>query len=250
MSTNYLENLKILRQKIPVGMAHALKIIEATNGDIEQAENILKQEYINNLVEKTRAPKELVEECLIKNSFDIETSLKEIESKVYSSTELIFKYYSKDKRRGITLILDVIEKKIEANVKEEQDIRVYGWFNFELFKMLDSTQFCFATVAQWLFFEYCEDFDSAIHYHTDIVTEHIEKKLDLPELANNIKICRERSSYFNKKYKNKKKGFLLAHDKIREDALYIKAKKNYFDQEELLIETLYNFVKTHIGQFP
>lgn len=251
MKTNYLENLKILREKIPVGIAHALKILETTQGNAEEAFILIKDEYISNLIEKTGASNELVQACLVKNNFDVETSLKEIENKIYSSTELIFKYYSKDKRNGILLILDLIEKKIEAVIKDKQKLRPYDcWFNFELLETLDPYQFCFSIIAEWLLYEECEGYDYAICYHTDVVTEQIEKTLGLPDIANYIRVCRERDLYFDRKYENKKNGFIIAHRHVKKDSLYQKAEKGYFDNEELFIETLFNFAKTHINFFP
>ncbi len=250
MKTNYLENIKILRQKIPVGVSDALRALETTDGNIEEAENLIKKEFLNILIEKTGVDIAIAQKALIKNKFDIGASLIEIEKQIYSSTELILKRCVIEKDYAIRSILEVIERKIEATTQEYQSLVVYGWFNFELLKTLDSYLFSFAAIAEWLSFEYYEDFHSAIGFHTEEVTEQIEKALHLPEIADYIRISRERQSYFYEKYENKKNGYFTAYEKLLKDKAFKHAKNGYFDNKALLIETLYNYVKTHINRFP
>ncbi|RFS17597.1 hypothetical protein [Emticicia sp. C21] len=250
IKANYIENIKILRQKIPVGVSDALRALKTTYGNVEEAENLIKKEFLSILIEKTDVDADIAQKALVKNKFDIGASLIEIEKQVYSSTELILKRCLREKEYAIESILKVIERKIEATIQKDQELWMYGWFNFELLKTLDSYLFSFAAIAEWLSFEDCEDFYSAIGFHTQEVTEQIEIALHLPEIADHIRVSNERSTYFYEKYKNKKNGYSIAYEKLIEDAAFKQAKEGYFNNKRLLINSLYEFVKTHINQFP
>lgn len=144
----------------------------------------------------------------------------------------------------------MIETNIKAEVKGDQVLEVDEWFNFELLNTLNPDLFTFAAIAEWLLYEISEGLDYAVSFHTAIVTEQIETILLLPEIATYIRICRNRKVYYYQKYEHKKRGFMKAYRAILQDSLYKNAEKAYHDNAELLIETLYNYVKTHIKQFP
>ncbi|RYU97381.1 hypothetical protein [Emticicia agri] len=250
IKTNYLENIKLLRQKIPVGVSDALRVLEIAEGNVEEAENLIKKEFLNILIEKTGVNADIAQKALFKNKFDIGAALIEIEKQIYSSTELILKRCVREKEYAIRSILEVIERKIEADTQEYQSLKLYGWFNFELLKTLDAILFSFAAIAEWLSYEYYEDFNYAIGCHMEEVTEQIEKALHLPEIADFIRVSNERQSYFYEKYKNKKNGYFKAYEKLMEDAAFKQAKNGYYSNKEHLINSLYEFVKTHINHFP
>lgn len=186
---------------------------------------------------------------LLTNKFNVETALNSIEKAIYTSTELILKRCT-NKIDAIELIIEVIETNIKAEVKGDQVLEVDEWFNFELLNTLNPDLFTFAAIAEWLLYEISEGLDYAVSFHTAIVTEQIETILLLPEIATYIRICRNRKAYYYQKYEHKKQGFIIANREMRQDSLYKNAEKAYHDNAELLIETLYNYVKTHIKQFP
>ncbi|MFD2523055.1 hypothetical protein [Emticicia soli] len=249
MNKDYLEKIKILREKIPVGVTHALKILEKSGGNIDTAQELIKEEYTAILIHKTGVSREIAQHHLLINKFNVETALNSIEKVIYSITELILRR-GNNKRDAIKLMLDAIERKIKAEVDKKKESEVYEWFNFELLNTLSPDLFTFAAIAKWLLYEDSEGFDYAVSFHTAIVTEQIETILLLPEIATYIRISRNRKAYFYQKYEHKKRGFMKAYDEIRQDSLYKNAEKAYHDNAELLIETLYNYVKTHIKQFP
>jgi len=242
--------IEILRQRIPVGISYALEVLEKVKWDIEKAEHLIKEEYITILMKKIGVSREKALESLFVNKFDVENSLIEIERQIFSSTELIVRTSNENVEDRINLVLEVIKREIESSIDEDQELTVQGWFNFELLKPLNPYQFCFVAIAEWLSYKSYEGFDYAIEFHTDIVTEHIEKTLLLTEIANSIRICKERKLYFYEKYKNQKDGFILAYNKMREDAVFKANEKYYFDNEKVLIESVHNFIKAHIEHFP
>lgn len=249
MNKDYLEKIKILREKIPVGVTHALRILEKAEGNIDTAQQLIIEEYTVTLIEKTGVSREVAQHHLLTNKFNVEAALNSIEKVIYSITELILRR-GINKRDAIKLMLDAIERKIKAEVDKKQESKVYEWFNFELLNTLSPDLFTFAAIAEWLLYEDCEGFNYAVSFHTAIITEQIEKALLLPDIADYIRICRDRKTYFHQKYEHKRLGFIKANSEMKEDSAYQNAEKAYNDNAELLIETLYNYVKTHIKQFP
>ncbi|WP_259015189.1 hypothetical protein [Emticicia fluvialis] len=250
MNISNSDSIKALRERIQVGIAYALEVLEKVNWNIEIAEHLIKEEYTAILAEKTGVSREVALESLSVNEFDIENARIEIERKVYSNTELILRIPNKDKEDTISLVLDIIKREIELSNDKDQELTVHGWFNFELLKFLNPYQFCFGAIAEWLSYKSYEGFDYAIEFHTDTIIEQIEKTLLLTEIANSIRMCKKRKQYFYEKYKNREDGFILACNKVKEDSVFKANEKYYFENEKQLIETLYNFIKAHIEHFP
>ena len=93
MDTTYQTELEILRQEFPIGIRHALKLLEQHEGSIEKAKKQFQDELIDLVIAKTQVNLETAKRHLVKNRFDMSLTLKSIDEERYSLTERILKKY-------------------------------------------------------------------------------------------------------------------------------------------------------------
>jgi hypothetical protein len=234
----YKDKLEILRQRLPVGLRHGLILLEKANGDVEQAVELFQQEMRVLVINKTGVTEDIATKHLIKTSFDIDLALKSIDEERYSLTERILRRYTHNKEQALEKLADTIEK-------EHELIRDF-WLDFEDLQRLPQEVFCLLTIVEWLNYEGWEGFDSAIYFHTDVVTDQIERQLLLPAIAKAIKTAKEihESQFEQQKMKLEREGAVGATPEFREQ------EDLFNEQKPLLIAALYEFVKRHMDKFP
>lgn len=243
MNEMYKDKLEILQQRIPIGDRQGLALLEKTEGNADKAEKYFTEERTSIIVNKTGIPSEIALHHLQENNFDIKQTIKIIENKYFTATELILK---KDHDKE-----EVLDKVFSAIVKK------YDWKRTFLndpneIKDLPNDLYSFVTVMEWLYFENWEDFESALFNHLDMVTEQMRTKLNLPQLADALEKARSIAHYFYEKNETSKdhNNYVKATNELRNNKEFIAAEEKFNLLKPLLEERLYELVKNNIEKFP
>lgn len=243
MSKMYKDKLEILQQRIPIGERQGLILLEKTKGNTDKAEKYFTEERISIIVNKTGIPSEIALHHLQENNFDIKQTIKTIEEKYFTTTELILKK-DYDKEEALDKIFSAIVKKYDWKRNFLNDPNKIKDFPIELYS--------FVSVMEWLYFENWEDFESALFHHLDMVTEQMRTKLNLPQLADYLEKAQNISNSFYEKYETSKdhNNYVKATNELRNNKEFIAAEEKFILLKPLLEERLYEFVKTNIEKFP
>ena len=230
--------LELLRQRIPIGLRHGLTLLEKNGGDLDQAEKQFQEEMVVLTINKTGVPETVATKHLIKNRFDVGLTIKSIDEERYTLTELILRKCKDKKEDALGNIMYSVEEK--NNLKRE------FWLIFDQLKILPFGTYCFMTIMEWLNYEGYESFDYAMNFHLDVVTEQIEKQLLLPQIATTLRQAKwvYEGQYEAQQKLFKKTGGLEQTPEMQE------LNDQYDIQRPLLIDTLYEYTKKHIDQFP
>lgn len=225
-----------LRQQIPVGLRHGLSLLEKAGGNVAEAAGYFRQECTALIVHKTGISELEASAHLLKNNFDIAATLKCIDEARFTLTELIIRR-NKDKEEALEKIVAAIEKR-------EQLIREY-WLHPDALTGLQPEVFCLVMVMEWLSFAGWEDFETALYFHLDVVTDLIRNQLLLPEMSGTLKEARAIAIAQASQQKAflEKEGFVSQTPELT-------AQSDLFEtQRPVLINTLYHFVEIHISKF-
>ncbi len=239
----YKDKLEILQQRIPIGARQGLILLEKAEGNTDKAEKYFTEERISIIVNKTGIPSEIAFHHLRENNFDIKQTIKIIETKYFTATELIQKK-DHDKEEALDKIFSAIVKKYDLKRSSLND--------HDEIKDIPHELYSFATVMEWLYFENWEDFESALFHHLDIVTEQMRTKLNLPQLADVLEKARSIGNSFYEKYETSKdhNNYVKATNELHNNKEFIAAEEKFILLKPLLEERLYEFVKTNIEKFP
>jgi hypothetical protein len=243
MNEEYKDKLKVLRQRIPIGLRHGITLLEKVNGDLEKAEMLFKDEMLFLAINKTGVTPEVAISHLIKNRFDINLTIKSIDEDRYALTELIFRRYKDKKEGALDEIMNVVEEKY--NLKRE------FWLDFDCLKALPAEIYCFMTIMEWLNYEGWEDYGHALSFNLNTVAEQIEYKLKLTDLADSLRQANSIQALVYKKNEISKgfQNYINATDELHEHKEYQKCEEEFKKQRPVLIERLYELVKNNIDKY-
>lgn len=243
MSEMYKDKLEILQQRIPIGDRQGLSLLEKAEGNTDKAEKYFTEERVSIIVNKTEVQAEIALHHLQENNFDIKQTIKIIETKYFTATELILKK-DHDKEEALDKIFSAIVKKYDWKRTFMNDPNEIKDIPHELYS--------FVTVMEWLYFENWEDFESALFHHLNMVTEQMRNKLNLPEIADALEKARSIAHYFYEKYEASKNhnNYVKATNELRNNKEFIAAEEKFNLLKPLLEERLYELVKNNIEKFP
>lgn len=169
------EQIKQLREQVPVGLRHAAVLLEKTEGDITAARQLFIQEVQATVLGKTAAPREMVLQLLEQHHYDIPRTLNAIEEALYTITERILRKYNNHPEQAIDKIALAIETATPLH-------RQY-WLPLQTMVLPNSFQQTFMVIHEWLSYEDYEGFDSALYFHRELVSTTLGDKLSCPEAA-------------------------------------------------------------------
>ncbi|MBC8110066.1 MAG: hypothetical protein H7Y04_03305, partial [Verrucomicrobia bacterium] len=158
MDNNFIDKLKDLRQRIPIGMQHGLLLLEQAKGDINQAEKLFQKETLLEVVKEAKVTEEVAIIHLAKCNYDTYLTINSIDEERYSYTERVLKKFSKDRFTAL--------ERIAGRVEYSEEIQGYKGdfeFNIEQLDRLQPEVFCLILVIEWLNYEDYEGFDYAIY---------------------------------------------------------------------------------------
>ncbi|RQO74804.1 hypothetical protein DBR43_05320 [Pedobacter sp. KBW06] len=229
--------LENLRQQLPIGLRYGLNLLEKAGGNVEEAAGYFRQECRDLIVQKTGISEQEASVHLLKYNFDIAATLKYIDEARFSLTELIIRR-NKDKE-------EALEKIAGAVVEKEGLIREY-WLHPDALSRLQPEVFCLVMLMEWLGFAGWEDFETALYFHLDVISDLIDRQLLLPEIAETLKEAQAIAIVQAPQQK-----VSLERDGFVGQTAELTAQSDLFEiQRPLLIDTLYQFVKSNISKFP
>lgn len=246
MDTTYQTELKILRQELPIGVRHALKLLEQHKGSIEKAKKQFQDELIDLVIAKTQVNLETAKRHLVKNRFDMSLTLKSIDEERYSLTERILKKYKAEKEKAL--------EKISYAIEETHALEREFWLKFDTLHPLPEKLQGFMMVMEWLNYESWEDYDSALFFHLESVVEQIKMQLKLDDLANALQEAHEIQRHIYEKNNvfqtEERKHYQKAYKELSKHNKYQHYQKQFQEQRPFLIDALYALVCENITIFP
>jgi hypothetical protein len=244
VNESHKDKLEILRQRIPIGLRDGLTLLEAFDGDLEKAEVKFREKMVAIIISKTRVTTNVAIRHLTKCNFDIAATIKNIEEELYTFTELVLRKF-KDKKEDALY-------KIAYAIEEKYNLRREFWLDFDTLKNLPSEVYCCMATLEWLNYENWEDYQSALSFNLDIVTDQIGNKLGLTELANSLKQAKDIQILIYTQYGIDKgiQNYVAASNELQNNKEYEKYSNVYVTQRPTLIDRLYELVKNNIDKFP
>jgi len=251
MNKIFKDKLLILRQRIPIGLCDGLLLLEKVNGDLEKAEIEFKAEMVTLAINKTGVTPEVASSHLIKSGFDIHLAvksirneLKSIEDACYTITELILRNQKIQKEEALNKIMSAVEEKF--NLKGE------FWLSPDCLKTLPPEVFSFMVIMEWLDYVDWEGYDYALSFNLELVSKHIKDQLALTDLVNSIQHANNLKTLISAKNETDTdfKNFINANNELRANEEYKKYEEDFKRQRPLLLEHLYEFVKSNIALYP
>lgn len=244
MNELYKDKLEILRQRIPIGLRHALALLEKFEGDLDKSEKQFHDEMVALIITKTGVTAEVATKHLMTHRFDIALTIKGIDEERYTLTELILRKFKNKKEDALGSIAYTIEQK--------HSLKKNFWLVFDNLKTLPPELYCFLTIIEWLNYESWEDYQSALSFHLDIVTEQLETKLGLADLANSL---RKAEHIWTVSYEENGAGkdiqkYIDTSNELQNNNEYRKCKDDFVIQRPVVIERLYDLVRNNIDKFP
>ncbi|ROL70753.1 hypothetical protein [Pseudomonas vranovensis] len=232
--------LQQLRSAIPIGLRHALALLERCAGDPQQAAECYKAELLQVLVDKSGLPAEQARAHLHNAGYDLNRALSAIEQMRYSLTERILRKHHQDKGRALDLIAQALET-------AEQLPRQY-WLDFAQLEQLPPATRCFMVLHEWLAFEDWEGFDCALHFHLPQAIAQF-RHLQRDALADTLDQADQRQQQLRAAHGGSE-GAVEFAVRINQDPLFNICQQRFSEQRPHLDECLYAWVERHIEQFP
>lgn len=172
---DHAEQIKQLRQQVPVGLRHAGLLLEKTGGDIIAARQLFIQEIQAVVLGKTTAPPEIVLPLLEQYQYDIPRTLAALEEVLYSITERALR----KNKHSCEAAIDNIATIIEIATPLQRNF----WLPLDTMTLPNAYQQAFMIIHEWLSYEDYEGFGAALYFHHQLVCTTIRDMLQCPEVA-------------------------------------------------------------------
>ncbi|SKA38269.1 hypothetical protein SAMN04488128_104407 [Chitinophaga eiseniae] len=169
------EQLKQLREQVPVGLRHAALLLEKAGGDVIAARQLFIQEVQAIMLSKTTAPREMVLQLLEQHHYDIPRTLTAIEAALYTITERIL--------RKIGNNPEAVIDKVALAVETATPLHRNYWLPLDTMALPNSCQQTFMVVHEWLSYEGYEGFDSALYFYRELAGTTLRDRLSCAEAA-------------------------------------------------------------------
>jgi hypothetical protein len=82
----YLEELRALRQRTPIGMRYGLALLQQTNGEVAAAEALFQQELTRLVAHQAQVPEAAARHALELAGYEVPRALQQLEQGRYSLT--------------------------------------------------------------------------------------------------------------------------------------------------------------------
>lgn len=216
----FLKEIKILREKFPIGMKHAEKLLVESAGNVIEAECRFKEKLVNIFMQKQSLNTEKAIEYLEAANYDLGIAIQNFETEKYSITELCL-LKNKDKENALDKVLHVISEK-------------YNWDFWLCWEKecpkISNIEYPFVVLMEWLNYESWEG-DIIL---SKVVTQ-VCNDLKIQWLEDILNVTINRSEEI---------------EKVWEDETYMLLNESFLKRRSELIDTLYEYVKENIKEFP
>ncbi len=234
MSIHWWTEIQQLRERIPVGIKPAQRLLTQTKGDVAAAVTCFHAEQTALLKEKAGVTLQEAERFLLQAGYDFAQSLKLIEQERYTLTELILLKHNK-KNEAVDMIALAIE--------HEWNLTRHYWLSDDDLKNLPPVLRCFMLVCEWRNYDGWEDFSSALFFELTMYCEQLTM-LGLHKLAATLMTARK---YYDELLSVHGKK---AHEIVCQDKRFNALEVLYHQQEDAIDDALVTLAKNNLDVFP
>lgn len=246
----YLPKVKILKERLCIGLQDGIDLLKQTDGNVEQASAIFKEKILNLTQSVIRLPAEKIKPYLEKYKYDAGRVIDAMLDK-YRLIDGIpqpepvyilhkFRHYKKD---AVTRIAGLIIKKEKLSRKWNRTSYDFPWLKEEDLKSLNASSLGVVALSEWLQYEDSESFEAALFYNLDLITIQIRLLL-MPDLAAALRMARDIYKELIDEYQSVSKEFYVA---LRKNEDFREAQKYFSTSRNLLIDNLYDFIRDNLN---
>lgn len=216
----YLEEIKVLREKYPIGINQAAKLLIESVGNVAEAERRFKENLIDAFMQQHPLSAEQATQYLETAKYDFGAAIRSLEADKYSITELCL-MKNKDKEDALDKVLYAIHEKYNLDF----------WLCWEKeCPEVSPVEYSFVVLMEWINYESWEG---------DIVLSSVIVQachdLKMQQLADMLDLTINRS----KEVEN-----------IWEDEIYRQLIDSFLKHRPELIDALYKHVEENMKEFP
>jgi hypothetical protein len=233
----YLEELRALRQRTPIGVRHGLTLLHQTTGDVAAAEALFQQELTQLVAHQAQVPAEAARHALEQASFDVPRALQQLEQARYSLTQRVLRQY-REPADAVRRVADVIEQTHHV-------ARMY-WLDVEAAQMLPPPLAGVLVVSEWLAYEEWEGLDAAVYFHLETVLAYLDQLLALPQASQALRTVAalEQQQAEVRRHQLSRTGAFSPAPEVQAASVAFEALRPY------IVQGLYEVITQQIELFP
>ncbi|MEM6844957.1 MAG: hypothetical protein AAF632_22270 [Bacteroidota bacterium] len=231
------ESILELRNKIPIGLTTAKKLLEQTKFDVQEAESIWKTNQVNTLAKKISVKPEEASELLQHVKFEFAKALSLFKERNTTDVEKILES-SKKEGQALANFWVYISDCLGS------DVKYGGWINEEGFKQLPELIREILIVWQWYAY-YDYEGISVEQIITKDFIRILDYKLELNDFAYDLKYLKVIMDKFNQENPSNKetfKRYIELKNKLTSSEEYIRIDNKIEEMEELVMKKTYKFL--------
>lgn len=216
----YLEEIKVLRKKFPIGINQARELLVESKGNVAEAECQFKNNLVNTFMQKQSSNTEQAVQYLEAANYDLGVAIRNFEMDTHSITELCL-LKNRNKEDALDKVLHAVHEKYEFDF----------WLCWEKkCPPISSIEYPFVVVMEWINYELWEGY---IVLSPGVVQACQVLKMNW--MADILHHTINRSKEI---------------ENIWEDETYLLLNDVFLKRRSELIDTLYEYVKENIKEFP
>lgn len=233
----YLEELRVLRQRIAIGVRHGLVLLHQTNGDVAAAEALFQQELTRLVAHQAQVPEAAARHALELAGYEVPQTLQQLEQARYSLTQRMLRRYW-EPAAAVRRVADAVEQ-------THQVPRMY-WLRIEAAQLLPPPLACVLVVSEWLAYEDWEGLDAAVYFHLEAVLAYFDQPLALPQASHAL---RHVAALELAQAEARRRQ--LAHTSVFTPTPEVEAAHAAFEAlRPPIVQRLYELIEHHIELFP
>lgn len=231
------ESILELRNRIPVGLTTAKKLLEQSNLNVQEAESKWKANQVDVLAKKISAKPWEAQELLEYVNFEFMKALSLFKERNFTEVEKILDSSKKEEQILANFWLYVSEYL-------GSDVKYGGWINEEGFQNLPELIREILIIWQWYAY-YDYEGVSVEQTITKDVIEILESKLGFVDFAQDLKHLKTLMDKFNQANPFEKESFekhIEQRNQLASTEDYIRIDDKIMEMEELVMKKTYNYM--------
>jgi hypothetical protein len=233
----YLEELRALRQRLPIGIRHGLALLLQTNGDVAAAETLFQQELTQLVAHQAQVPEAAARHALELAGYEVPRTIQALEQARYSLTQRVLRRY-RAPADAVRRVADVVEQ-------THQMPRTY-WLDVEAAQVLAPPLACVLVVNEWLAYEDWEGLNVAVSFHLEAVLAYFDHLLVLPQVSYALRAA----AALEQQQVEIRRRQLARTGAFRPGPEVEAAQAAFEALRPRIVQGLYDLIGQHIGLFP
>lgn len=238
----YINQIKELREKIPIGLKDAKVILEKNDGNVELAISQYKTRLIKKFREATGTDTKTAEELVAETNYSLIDAIKKLELSKLSETEKALRAKGSNEQK-VSFISHAI---IYFNFD-------YDCFDFkeEQLAKLNVHQKSVFLIEVWLDYLDYEGFWSALYHNFfEEAMNVLDSILQMKQMANEIKNAKKIAENYRKNHQSGAGNYSAYQEALEQNEKYAKTKQLLEKKQEQVYETIIKYVQKHLIAFP